>query len=51
MQVGCALEHQLAPNEDVITSWVVSLQTLSNVKSTRCSEDDSQLGTSNEEIK
>lgn len=44
MQVGCALEHQLAPDEDVVTSWVVSFNTLSNVKSIRCSEEDSQLG-------
>ena len=44
MQVGCALEHQLAPDGDVLTSWVVSCDTLSNVRSLRSLEDDSQLG-------
>lgn len=43
MQVGFALEHQLAPEEDVMTSWVVSCRTLSNVKSLRTLEEDSQL--------
>lgn len=44
MQVGSSLEHSLAPEEDVVTSWVVSCDTLSNVKSVKSLEDDSQLG-------
>jgi len=43
MQVGCALEHQLAPDEDVLSSWVVSCDTLTNIKSLKILEDDSQL--------
>lgn len=45
MQVGCAMQHQLAPDDDdIVTSWVVSCDTLANVRSLRSAEEESQLG-------